>query len=163
MEYISKKYASPIGMLTVIADTTGICGLFTETQRIPQYLTHADGDSVILLRACKWLDAYFSGERPDIELLSLRPKGTPFQNRVWQILCSIPYGQTMTYGQIAGILSKQTGKPMSAQAVGQAVGANPISIIVPCHRVIGSDGKLTGYAGGVVTKMKLLTHEGLRI
>lgn len=163
MEYFSKQYASPIGTLTVISNADGICGLFTETQNIPSYLKHTNADSEILFGACRWLDAYFAGEKPSIDSLSLAPKGTPFQTQVWQSLRSIPYGQTISYGQIAEMISDRTGKPMSAQAVGQAVGANPISIIVPCHRVIGSNGKLTGYAGGIETKIKLLAHEGVHI
>ena len=108
----------------------------------------------------RWLDLYFQGKIPDF-MPALRLEGTPFRKAVWEILLSIPYGQTMTYGEIASKLAEQRGLPrMSAQAVGNAVGHNPISIIVPCHRVVGSDGSLTGYAGGVEKKAALLALEG---
>lgn len=107
----------------------------------------------------RWLDLYFRGEIPDFTP-NLRLEGTHFRKAVWEILLSIPYGQTMTYGEIAGKIAEQKGLPrMSAQAVGIAVGHNPISIIVPCHRVVGSDGSLTGYAGGVEKKAALLAIE----
>ena len=107
----------------------------------------------------RWLDIYFRGEIPD-SIPPLRMEGTPCRKAVWDILLSIPYGQTMTYGEIASKLAEQRGLPrMSAQAVGGAVGHNPISIIVPCHRVVGSDGSLTGYAGGVERKAALLALE----
>ena len=107
----------------------------------------------------RWLDAYFSGREPDF-LPPLHPHGTAFQRAVWDILRSIPYGQTMTYGEIARRLAAQQGHSrMSAQAVGGAVGHNPISLIVPCHRVVGANGSLTGYAGGVERKLRLLQIE----
>lgn len=108
----------------------------------------------------RWLDLYFQGKIPDF-MPALRLEGTPFRKAVWEILLSIPYGQTMTYGEIAGKLAEQRALlRMSAQAVGNAVGHNPISIIVPCHRVVGSGGSLTGYAGGVKKKAVLLALEG---
>ena len=107
----------------------------------------------------RWLDLYFHGEIPDFTP-ALRLSGTPFRKAVWEILLTIPYGRTMTYGEIADKIAEQKGLPrMSAQAVGSAVGHNPISIIVPCHRVLGSDGSLTGYAGGVERKAALLALE----
>ena len=112
-----------------------------------------------LAEAARWLDAYFSGREPDF-LPPLHPHGTAFQRAVWDILRSIPYGQTMTYGEIARRLAAQQGlSHMSAQAVGGAVGHNPISLIVPCHRVVGANGSLTGYAGGVERKLRLLQIE----
>lgn len=109
--------------------------------------------------AKKWLDIYFSGKEPDF-LPPLTLKGTDFQMRVWQKLRKIPYGKTTTYGEIAEQIAAETGKAkMSAQAVGGAVGKNPIAIIIPCHRVIGKDGSLTGFAGGVEVKMELLVLE----
>ena len=102
-----------------------------------------------------WLDRYFNGEKPKISELSLAPRGSDFRQEVWKILCEIPYGQTLTYGQIASKISKT----MSAQAVGGAVGHNPISILIPCHRVLGANGKLTGYAGGLDKKIELLKLE----
>ena len=100
------------------------------------------------------------GRKPEISELSLAPIGNNFRQQVWQILCKIPYGKTVTYGEIARIIAKENGKEkMSAQAVGNAIGHNPISIIIPCHRVVGANGSLTGYAGGIETKIKLLKHE----
>lgn len=122
----------------------------------------ADSYNQHLIQAVTWLDAYFAGEKPSSKELSINPKGTVFQKLVWNELLKIPYGKTTTYGQIAAKLARQLGKPrMSAQAVGGAVGHNPISIIVPCHRVLGANGALTGYAGGVGRKKWLLAHEGM--
>ena len=114
-----------------------------------------------ILRKTKfWLDRYFAGEKPDMDELSLAPQGSEFCKMVWGILCEIPYGEVTTYGEIAKKVAERTGKKsMSAQAVGGAVGHNPISIIIPCHRVIGADGSLTGYAGGIEKKVKLLELE----
>ena len=108
------------------------------------------------------LDRYFAGEKPEISELPLAPIGGEFRQAVWKILCEIPYGQVTTYGEIAKkIAAQRNRKTMSAQAVGGAVGHNPISIIIPCHRVVGSNGSLTGYAGGIDLKIKLLEHEGV--
>lgn len=116
--------------------------------------------SVVLVHAMNWLDSYFSGEQPSVSDLPLAPSGSEFQLSVWKILCQIPYGEVMTYGEIAQMIASERGiKHMSAQAVGGAVGHNPISIIIPCHRVIGANGNLTGYAGGIDKKEWLLTHE----
>ena len=110
-----------------------------------------------------WLEQYFRGERPELAKLPLAPKGSAFRMEVWKLLCRIPYGEVTTYGELAKEIAETRGvKRMSAQAVGGAVGHNPISIIIPCHRVIGSDGSLTGYAGGVELKRALLEHEGVR-
>lgn len=109
-----------------------------------------------------WLDRYFKGEKPEISELPLAPIGGEFRQAVWKILCDIPYGQVMTYGEIAKKIAQQQGrKSMSSQAVGGAVGHNPISLIIPCHRVIGTNGSLTGYAGGIDVKMTLLHLEGV--
>ena len=108
----------------------------------------------------KWLDRYFAKENPSIKEIPLAPIGGEFRQKVWKILCEIPYGQTITYGEIAKRIAKQMNKEkMSAQAVGNAVGHNPISIIIPCHRVIGKNGSLTGYAGGIERKKMLLELE----
>ena len=116
----------------------------------------------MLLQAKKWLDRYCNGEKPDISELPLAPMGSDFRKEVWDILCTIPYGEVMTYGQIADIIAKRHGKAkMSAQAVGGAVGHNPVSLIIPCHRVVGTNGSLTGYAGGLGKKITLLKHEGV--
>ena len=110
----------------------------------------------------KWLDRYFAGEKPGISELSLAPIGGDFRQIIWNILCEIPYGEVITYGSIAKRVAEKTGrKSMSSQAVGGAVGHNPISIIIPCHRVVGSNGSLTGFSAGVRTKIKLLELEGV--
>lgn len=118
----------------------------------------------MLERAKRWLDRYFAGERPVPQELPLAPAGSTFRQEVWKILCDIPYGEIVTYGEIAAKLARQLGrKSMSAQAVGGAVGHNPISVIIPCHRVVGADGSLTGYAGGIEKKRKLLRLEGIKV
>jgi methylated-DNA-[protein]-cysteine S-methyltransferase len=115
-----------------------------------------------LVQARAWLDAYFAGLRPDIDALPLAPQGSAFRQAVWALLRAIPYGETTTYGDLARALAAQSGQTkVSAQAVGGAVGHNPLSIVVPCHRVLGRDGSLTGYAGGLDNKVKLLTLEGV--
>ena len=109
-----------------------------------------------------WLDKYFAGQKPAISDLPLAPIGGAFRKAVWDILCEIPYGEYITYGDIAKTMAARMGKAsMSSQAVGGAVGHNPISIIIPCHRVVGANGSLTGYAGGISKKIKLLEHEGV--
>ena len=116
----------------------------------------------IFIKTKNWLDRYFAGERPAISDLALAPFGSAFRQKVWNILCGIPYGQIITYGDIAKQLASDLHKKgMSSQAVGGAVGHNPISIIIPCHRVVGANGSLTGYAGGIDTKVKLLELEGV--
>lgn len=118
-------------------------------------------DLLIFAQTRRWLDIYFSGRKPDFTP-ALRMCGTPFRRRVWEILLTIPYGKTLTYGEIAELIACKTGtKRMSAQAVGGAVGHNPVSIIVPCHRVLGAGGSLTGYAAGIDKKMRLLQLEGI--
>lgn len=156
-------YHSPLGKVLLAADETGLTGLWFEGQKyFPQrpYMESAKDEIPVLADARRWLDIYFSGEEPDFTL-PLHFTGSDFQREVWEILCSIPYGKTMTYGEIAGKLAEKRGiARMSAQAVGGAVGRNKISIIVPCHRVVGSDGSLTGYAGGIDKKAALLKLEG---
>lgn len=159
------KYHSPLGELIIIASENAIHELL-----LPGQFSCYSGKEVIqtentpILYTVQWLDDYFSGKNPSLDHLWLSPAGTPFQTQVWQILLKIPYGQTVTYGQIADEICRQNqiGK-MSAQAVGQAVGKNPISILIPCHRVTGSGNKLTGYAGGIDKKVMLLKHEGIYI
>lgn len=156
MQYIS-RYHSPIGALLLSADELGLTGLRFEAQAILPQSVH--GETPTILAAKQWLDIYFSGNEPDIAV-PLHPTGTPFQMDVWRILCAIPYGQSTTYGEIARQIASQRGLPgMSAQAVGRAVGRNKIGIIIPCHRVLGADGSLTGYAGGLEQKAKLLQLE----
>ena len=158
------SYRSPLGDITLEADDRELTGLWFEGQKYyPDYSEKEfDEKETRALRLAKeWLDIYFSGKEPDIKV-PMRFSGTAFRNEVWEILLSIPYGKTVTYGQIAEMLAKKRGtERMSARAVGGAVGHNRISIIVPCHRVIGSDGSLTGYAGGTETKRELLKLEGV--
>ena len=122
------------------------------------------GSSAVLSAAENWLDRYFSGEKPNPQELTLRPAGTPFRQVLWKLLCEIPYGETTTYGKLARNAAQQMHRPsMSGQAVGGAVGHNPISIIIPCHRVVAANGSLAGYAGGIERKLQLLTLEGVDI
>ena len=162
MQYIS-HYQSPMGDILLAADEIGLTGLWFEGQKyFALYLDkeHEERELPIFEQAKKWLDIYFSGREPAFKV-PLHFIGTDFQNEVWEILYSIPYGQTMTYGEIAKQLAIKHGlKRMSAQAVGGAVGRNEISIIVPCHRVVGTNGSLTGYAGGIDKKIALLQLEG---
>ena len=163
MQYIT-HYQSPLGSITISSDGTSLTGLWFDGQKYFASTLGADykeKDLPVFTEAKRWLDIYFSGNEPDFTPL-LALKGSAFRMAVWQILQSIPYGQTITYGDIARQLAAQTGKTkMSAQAVGGAVGHNPISIIVPCHRVVGTGGSLTGYAGGIAKKIKLLELEGI--
>lgn len=158
-------YNSPLGPITLVSDGENLIGLYLEgqvhfEQAIKEEVITRDDLSVFML-INNWLDRYFAGEVMEILDLPLRLEGSPFRKSVWQILSKIPYGKLITYGDIAKEMALLTGKErMSAQAVGNAVGHNPISIIVPCHRVVGSDGKLTGYAGGLDLKIKLLEIEG---
>lgn len=162
MQYTA-NYKSPLGNILLAADEIGLTGLWFEGQKY--FALHLDEehkkkDLPVFDTAKKWLDIYFSGREPDFTV-PLHFTGTDFQNEVWEILCAIPYGETITYGDIAKRLAKKRGiAKISAQAVGGAVGHNKISIIVPCHRVIGADGSLTGYAGGIDKKLELLKLEG---
>ena len=162
MQYIS-HYHSPLGGILLAADEIGLAGLWFEGQKyFALYLDkeHEERELPVFEQAGRWLDIYFSGREPDFQV-PLHFTGTDFQNEVWDILYTIPYGQTMTYGEIARRLAEKRGlKRMSAQAVGGAVGRNEISVIVPCHRVVGTSGSLTGYAGGIDKKIALLKLEG---
>ncbi len=151
-------YDSPLGRIVLTADDIGLTGLYFDQECHIQDVDPSCDD--IIDDAMGWLDAYFRGDVPDIHV-RLHPIGTPFQMSVWDEIGRIPYGSTTTYGAIARTIAERRGIPrMSAQAVGNAVGKNPIAIIIPCHRVIGSDGSMTGYAGGVDRKIALLTIEG---
>ncbi len=146
---IFAEYASPVGTLLLSSDGTALTGLWLrEKEEEP---LEEDG---VLAAAKAWLDGYFRGENPTVDF-ELRPQGTEFQRSVWRLLQDIPYGETRTYGELAVAL----GRKLSAQAVGQAVGRNPISILIPCHRVVGAKGQLTGYAWGIEKKRWLLHHE----
>ena len=155
-------YSSPLGNITIANDGETLTGLWFDGQKhFPHNLTSesTEAELPIFRQTVKWLDIYFSGKEPDFTP-TLSMQTTPFRKAVYDILITIPYGQTMTYGEIAHILAEQKGiKHMSAQAVGGAVGHNPISIIIPCHRVVGADGRLTGYAGGLDKKIALLKLE----
>lgn len=164
--FYSTTYQSPVGLLTLACDGENLAGLWMEGQKyfgntIPERMTKK-ADLQVLRAAKDWLDRYFAGEKPGISELPLRPIGGTFRQEVWNMLCAIPYGEVTTYGDIAKKMAAKMGrKTMSSQAVGGAVGHNPISIIIPCHRVVGSSGSLTGYAGGVEKKIMLLELEGV--
>lgn len=153
-------YTSPLGGITLASDGMALTGLYFDGERdFPDLSAAHKKDLPVFGEVMRWLDLYFAGKEPDF-MPPLAPVGTTFQQAVWEILRTIPYGGTMTYGAIAKRLEKVTGKRMSAQAVGGAVGRNPISLLIPCHRVIGADGSLTGYAGGLDKKEYLLGLEG---
>lgn len=163
---VYSEYNSDLGTLTLAADGNKLIGLWIEGQKyflstIEKAVTLDDSNTTIV-KAKDWLDRYFRGERPSVSELKLAPSGSEFRRAVWKILCGIPYGEVITYGEIAKLIARQNGlSSMSAQAVGNAVGHNPISIIIPCHRVVGTNGSLTGYAGGIDKKIYLLRHEGV--
>ena len=158
----TSEYISPMGGILLAADEIGIRGLWFEGQRffargLPEERTEEETPAIA--EATRWLDIYFTGKDPGF-LPPLHPVGSAFRQEVWQLLLQIPYGKTVTYGDIAKRLAEKTGvEGMSAQAVGGAVGHNEISIIIPCHRVVGTNGSLTGYAGGIDKKVKLLESE----
>ena len=157
-----QHYNSPLGGILLAADEIGLTGLWFDGQKyfardLPA--EHVEQNTPVLSEAKRWLDIYFTGREPDFTP-PLHPIGSVFRQAVWEILLQIPYGQTTTYGEIARQLAAKLGLPrMSAQAVGGAVGHNEISIIIPCHRVVGTSGSLTGYAGGIDNKVKLLELE----
>lgn len=165
-KFFKTTYNSPVGVLTLVASEQGLveCNFEKVGRQQNVEVVESRSDNVILKEAINWLDLYFAGKQPSINGLRLTPQGTVFQRDVWECLKEIAYGQTTTYGEIAKKLAVKYGKQkMSAQAVGQAVGKNPVGIIVPCHRVIGANGKLVGYAGGLDKKIALLKHEGHNI
>lgn len=143
------EYDSPLGKLLLCSDGAALTGLWIGRE--------AEGpvsEDAVLQKAKRWLDAYFRGEAPETDI-PLAPEGTAFRRKVWELLLTIPYGEVRTYGELA----RECSDRMSAQAVGQAVGSNPISILIPCHRVVGAKGQLTGYAWGIEKKRWLLAHE----
>lgn len=161
MIYVS-YYKSPIGDITMASDSDGLCGLWFDGQKY--FASTVKGETEerelpVFEQTKKWLDIYFSGKEPDF-MPKLVLNGSEFRRSVWNILLTISYGSVMTYGEIAKIIAQKNGvAKMSAQAVGGAVGHNPVSIIVPCHRVVGTNGNLTGYAGGIDKKISLFKIE----
>lgn len=161
MTYI-QHYSSPLGGILLAADEIGLTGSWFDGEKyfadnLPA--EHAERQTPILAEAARWLDIYFTGKEPGFTP-PLHPIGSAFRQAVWEILLQIPYGQTTTYGEIARQLAEKQGlEKMSSQAVGGAVGHNEISVIIPCHRVVGTSGSLTGYAGGIDKKVKLLELE----
>ena len=156
------NYQSPLDKIVIASDGTAITGLWFVGQRhfdIEVEGCITDKDLPIFDEVSRWLDIYFTGNNPG-EIPAVCMNGTPFQLEVWQILQAVPYGKLITYREIAELIAKKRGiTKMSARAVGNAVGRNPVSILVPCHRVVGSDGRMTGYAGGIERKVKLLKLE----
>lgn len=156
MLYYTEK-ESPVGKLLLESDGTALTGLWIGRAPSPDGIREV---CPVLAQAAAWLDDYFRGQPREVDF-PMAPKGTPFRQMVWEILLAIPFGETRTYGDIAREMAGRLGKEkMSAQAVGGAVGSNPISIIVPCHRVVGANGSLTGYAWGLDKKEWLLRREG---
>ena len=158
----TQHYESPLGGILLAADETGLTGLWFDGEKYYAdnlAAEHEARDTQALGAAKRWLDVYFAGKEPDF-LPPLHPIGSAFRQEVWQLLLEIPYGQTTTYGALARRLAERRGlRHMSAQAVGGAVGHNEISILIPCHRVVGTSGSLTGYAGGLDRKIRLLEIE----
>lgn len=161
MEYLH-HYQSPLGGITLASDGAALTGLWFDGQKYfaaTLDAEHEEKELPVFTETKIWLDIYFSGKEPDFTP-PLKMKTTPFRKRVWEIMLTIPYGQTLAYGEIAKIIAREKGLAgMSAQAVGGAVGHNAVSLIIPCHRVVGSDGSLTGYAGGIWRKQTLLEME----
>lgn len=165
MMYYLTHYSSPLGPLTLAGDREHLTGLWLKGHKyfggtVNGNMEEKD-DLPVFAAAKDWLDRYFAGGKPRISEFPLAPVGGEFRQTVWKILCEIPYGEVTTYGEIARKIAWSGNKKgMSAQAVGGAVGRNPISIIIPCHRVVGTGGSLTGYAGGIPAKIRLLELEG---
>ena len=162
---VQQTYHSPLGDMLLLGDEHALHGAWFKGQKY--FMAGIDEPAVcascdVLRQTAAWLDAYFAGKRPDPSALSLDPHGTPFQRLIWTMLLQIPYGQITADGRLAEDAAQRMKRErMSAQAVGSAVGHNPISIIIPCHRVLGTDGGLRGYAGGIEIKASLLEHEGV--
>ena len=154
------KYVSPLGAITLAGDNDALTGLWFDGQKyFPSLLSCTEKDLPLFGQVRDWLERYFRGENPPIDF-PIRTEGLPFRQQVWKLLRTIPYGKTVTYAHIAHVLGTATGKTCAAQAVGGAIGHNPISIVIPCHRVVGTNGALTGYAGGLDKKYFLLQLEG---
>lgn len=161
--FYTSKYLSPLGGITIASNGKELTGLWFDGQKyfadnLPK--EHEEKELPVFAQTKKWLDIYFSGKAPDFTPPLAMDGISPFRKRVWEIMLSIPFGQTLTYGKIAKQIAEETGKKVSAQAVGGAVGHNSVSLVIPCHRVVGANGSLTGYAGGIDKKTALLKTEG---
>lgn len=164
--FYKTQYESPVGLLSLAGSGETLSGMWIEGQKYFESTVKEDmiakDDLPVFDAARDWLDRYFAGKKPESTELPIAPSGSEFRQEVWKLLCEIPYGELTTYGEIAQKMAVKLNKPgMSAQAVGGAVGHNPISIIIPCHRVVGTNGSLTGYGGGLSKKIWLLKHEGI--
>ena len=160
-------YNSNLGKIIIVADNRYVYGLYFDNQKyLPENLEKLEinNNSPIIKQVKLWLEEYFNGKKPNLENLPIKLIGSEFKMLVWSVLKTIPYGKTITYGEIAKTLARKTNKEkISARAVGNAVGHNSLSIIIPCHRVIGANGKITGYAGGIDKKIALLKLEGINV
>lgn len=158
------EYESPFGTLTIASEGDGICGLWFAKHKYKEQTLLPDAtrtdDDPVLQQLSTWLDAYFARKKPAIDELPLAPQGSDFRQSVWRALRTIPYGETVSYGDITQEVIRDRGKA-SPRSVGGAVGHNPISIVIPCHRVVGASGSLTGYGGGIANKIALLEFEGV--
>lgn len=161
--FFKGTYESPIGPLTIVTTATHVRQILFagEAPSLSENASWGDGEPSVLGQTKRWLADYFAGRMPAIMALPVEPVGSDFRRLVWYLLCQIPYGHVKTYGELAKEAAQRLGKDtMSAQAIGGAVSRNPLPIIIPCHRVIGTKGTLTGYRGGVEKKAFLLHHEG---
>lgn len=162
--YYFTECDSPIGTLTIAGDGTSVSGLWFPNHKYQFDSLESEpvrkDDDPVLVQLASWLDAYFAGKRPAIDELKLAPHGSDFRQDVWMALREIPYGEVVSYGELSEQIVAKRGKA-SPRSIGGAVGHNPISIVVPCHRVVGANGSLTGFGGGIKTKVALLEHEGL--
>lgn len=164
--YYTFDYISPLGGIIMASDGQSLTGLWFDGQKyfagnLPE--EHVKRQLPVFMQAAEWLDVYFSGKAPNFTPPLSMEGISPFRKRVWEIMLEIPFGQVSTYGQIAKRIAVETGKKVSAQAVGGAVGHNSISLIIPCHRVVGTNGSITGYAGGIDKKLALLKMEGVDV
>lgn len=164
MFYIT-YHETPLGKVLLTSTGTALTGLYFKTQPT-EFDAHTEKPVLhdnlpVFLQTKKWLDMYFKGQNPAPDVIPLEPRGNTFRQSVWYLLRQIPYGEVTTYGTLAKKIAIKIGRPMSARAVGGAVGHNPISVIIPCHRVIGAGNNLTGYTGGLEIKIKLLKTEGV--